>query len=86
MTAAVSAWARTIILMNSTGAGVEAGPQLFLTTASVSDYNEIGGEAWDGLPCYPITYYPIIIAPQRSPIIGLLLPANLIKRDQVPSA
>ena len=85
MTAAVSAWARTIIPMNST-AGVEAGPQLFLTTASVSDYNEIGGEAWDGLPCYPITYYPIIIAPQRSPIIGLLLPANLIKRDQVPSA
>ena len=63
MTAAVSAWARTIIPMNSTGAGVEAGPQLFLTTASVSDYNEIGGEAWDGLPCYPITYYPIIIGP-----------------------
>ena len=62
MTAAVSAWARTIIPMNSTGAGVEAGPQLFLTTASVSDYNEIGGEAWMD--------YPAI----RLPITRLLLP------------
>ena len=54
-----------IIVTNS------AGLQLFLTTASVSDYNEIGGEAWMD--------YPTI----RLPITQLLLPAAVITDDRI---